>query len=71
MATFKRKLKQHGSSFQELQDQLRKQQAVYWLQLQGLNNEESAIKMEFSDIPNFRRAVKRWTGLTPSQLRLK
>ncbi|GHE95813.1 AraC family transcriptional regulator [Thalassotalea profundi] len=70
-ATFKRKLKQHGCSFQELQDQLRKQQAVYWLQLQGLNNEESAMKMKFNDIPNFRRAVKRWTGLTPSQLRLK
>lgn len=69
-ATFKRKLKQHGVRFQQLQDELGKQQAIYWLQIKKLNNEDSALMMEFSDIPNFRRAVKRWTGLTPSQLRL-
>lgn len=69
-ATFKRKLKLHGVCFQQLQDELGKQQAIYWLRVKGLNNEQSADKMAFTDIPNFRRAVKRWTGLTPSQLRL-
>ncbi|MEP7706626.1 AraC family transcriptional regulator ligand-binding domain-containing protein [Paraglaciecola sp. 25GB23A] len=69
-ATFKRKLNQHGVRFQQIQDELGKQQALYLLQVQKLNNEDSASMMAFSDIPNFRRAVKRWTGLTPNQLRL-
>ncbi|MCF2946829.1 AraC family transcriptional regulator [Paraglaciecola aquimarina] len=69
-ATFKRKLKQHGVSFQQLQDELGKQQALFLLQIQQLSNEQSANLMHFNDISNFRRSVKRWTGLTPSQLRL-
>jgi AraC-like DNA-binding protein len=69
-ATFKRKLNQHGVRFQQIQDELGKQQALYLLQVQKLNNEDSASMMAFSDIPNFRRAVKRWTGLTPNQLRI-
>ncbi|KXI29821.1 AraC family transcriptional regulator [Paraglaciecola hydrolytica] len=69
-ATFKRKLQQHGVRFQQLQDELGLQQAIYLLQVKKLNNEDSAHVMEFSDIPNFRRAVKRWTGFTPTQLRI-
>lgn len=69
-ATFKRKLALHGKSFQQIQDELGKQYATYLLQMQHLSNEESASLMQFNDIPNFRRAVKRWTGQTPSQLRL-
>ncbi|MEP0357605.1 hypothetical protein [Paraglaciecola sp.] len=57
-------------SFQQIQDELGKQYATYLLQMQHLSNEESASLMQFNDIPNFRRAVKRWTGQTPSQLRL-
>ncbi|MDN4503048.1 AraC family transcriptional regulator ligand-binding domain-containing protein [Alteromonadaceae bacterium BrNp21-10] len=68
-ATFKRKLKQHGQSFQQIHDEQRRQQAILLLNVQGLNNEQSAQRMDFDDVPNFRRAVKRWTGLTPSQLR--
>ncbi|WP_416306889.1 AraC family transcriptional regulator ligand-binding domain-containing protein [Neptunicella sp. SCSIO 80796] len=69
-ATFKRKLKLHGTCFQQLQDELGRQQAIYCLQVKRMNNEDTANMMEFTDVPNFRRAVKRWTGLTPSQLRL-
>jgi len=68
-ATLKRKLKLHGNSFQELHDDVRRQQAIYLIKHKGLNNEQSATQMAFSDVPNFRRAVKRWTGLTPSQLK--
>ncbi|MDU0355397.1 helix-turn-helix domain-containing protein [Paraglaciecola aquimarina] len=68
-ATFKRKLKQHGYCFQQLQDELGKHHAIFLLQMQQLSNEESANLMHFNDISNFRRSVKRWTGLTPSQLR--
>ncbi len=68
-ATLKRKLKAHGACFQSIHDEVRRQQAVYFLKLRGLNNEQCAEQMSFNDIPNFRRAVKRWTGLTPSQLK--
>jgi len=33
-------------------------------------NERVADRLAFYDIPNFRRAFKRWTGLTPSQLKI-
>ncbi|GGF69788.1 AraC family transcriptional regulator [Alteromonas lipolytica] len=68
-ASLKRKLAEHDTTFSLLHDDIRRQQAIYYLQVQKLNNEQSALKMAFSDLTNFRRAVKRWTGLTPSQLR--
>lgn len=68
-ASLKRKLAQHDTRFSELHDEIRKQQAIFYLRVQKLNNEQSAVKMAFTDMTNFRRAVKRWTGLTPSELR--
>lgn len=68
-ATLKRKLKEHGSSFTQLQDEVRKHQAIYYMILQGLNNEQSAQLMDISDSTNFRRSIKRWTGYTPSELK--
>lgn len=68
-ATLKRKLKNAGVSFQQLQDSVRKQQAVFELAVCGQNNGEVAKKLKFSDVTNFRRAFKRWTGLTPAQLK--
>lgn len=68
-ATLKRKLKTTGSSFQQIQDSVRKQQAVFELAVCRQNNGEVAKKLKFSDVTNFRRAFKRWTGLTPAQLK--
>lgn len=68
-ATLKRKLKSTGLSFQSLQDAVRKQQAVFELAVCKQNNGEVARKLKFSDVTNFRRAFKRWTGLTPAQLK--
>lgn len=68
-ATLKRKLRLHGICFQALHDDVRRQQAIFLIKHKGLNNEQSANQMAFNDIPNFRRAVKRWTGLTPSELK--
>ncbi len=66
-ATFKRKLKQHNVRFQQLQDQVNLQQALYMLTVKGWSNETVAKQLAFHDIPNFRRAFKRWTGFTPSE----
>lgn len=68
-STLKRRLKDHRLRFSQLQDRVQMQQAYYLLTIKGLKNESVAEKMAFSDVPNFRRACKRWTGFTPSELR--
>jgi len=68
-ATLKRKLKQHGCNFQQLLDNPKKQQAIFELQIKRQGNEEVARGLNFSDLTNFRRSFKRWTGLTPSEVK--
>ncbi|WP_392344079.1 helix-turn-helix domain-containing protein [Pseudoalteromonas prydzensis] len=68
-ATLKRRLKEHNLSFSQLQDRVNMQQAFHLLTVQGLSNEVVAEKLAFHDAPNFRRACKRWTGLTPTELK--
>ncbi|MAD46403.1 MAG: AraC family transcriptional regulator [Oceanospirillaceae bacterium] len=68
-ATFKRKLKKHNSQFQQLQDMARLHVCLYLLHIKGMNNEQVAARLHFNDTTNFRRAFKRWTGLTPSDSR--
>jgi AraC-like DNA-binding protein len=68
-ASLKRKLQENNTTFSCVYDDIRRQQAIYYLQVKKLNNEQSAVKLAFTDLTNFRRAVKRWTGCTPSQLR--
>jgi len=69
-ATFKRKLKQHGVSYSQLQDEQNKLKALHLLGVCQQGNERVADRLAFYDIPNFRRAFKRWTGITPSQLKI-
>lgn len=70
-ATLKRKLSDHNYTYRGLSEEARRQQAIVLLALKKLNNEQSASQMAFSDLPNFRRAIKRLTGLTPSELRAR
>lgn len=68
-ASFKRKLKKHRSHFQAIYDQVRKDLAVYWLHQEGWSSEQVARQLHFHDVANLRRAFKKWTGLTPQELR--
>ncbi|CUS41569.1 FIG054297: Transcriptional regulator, AraC family [hydrothermal vent metagenome] len=68
-ATLKRKLKKHRTSFQQIQDQARLHVCLYLLHVKGMNNEQVAQQLLFNDLTNFRRAFKRWSGLTPSASR--
>lgn len=70
VATLKRKLAAHNTSYQKLLDLYRQQQAIFYLIDQKESNEKVAEALNFSDITNFRRSFKRWTGLTPSALKL-
>lgn len=68
-ATLKRKCKEHQISYKQLQDEVKKHQALHCLLFKGMNNEQSALTLNISDVTNFRRAIKRWTGKTPSELK--
>ena len=70
-ATFKRKLKKHNTSFQQLQDQARLHTSLYLFHVNGWSNEQVAHYLNFNDTTNFRRAFKRWSGITPSDSKLR
>jgi len=70
LATLKRKLASHNTCYQQLLDLYRQQQAVLLLTEFGQSNDEIASALKFSDITNFRRSFKRWTGLTPNELKM-
>ncbi len=68
-ATLKRRLKEAGCSFQQLSDSIRSERAVIELLLSGASVEQVGARLHFQDTSNFRRALKRWTGMTPSHLK--
>jgi AraC-like DNA-binding protein len=69
-ATFKRRLAACGTHFQAELDQVRLHTALRLMHGRGLDNEAVARHLGYDDAANFRRSMKRWAGLTPSQLRL-
>lgn len=70
-ATFKRKLKQHFTSFQKIQDQARLHTCLYLQHEKQWSNQQIADYLKFSDANNFRKAFKRWCGNTPSVMKQK
>jgi len=68
-STLRRRLQKEGVGFQELLDQVRSKLANEYLTTTQLPVSEIAELLGFSDSANFRRAFKRWTKKTPSQIR--
>ena len=67
-ATLNRKLKAEGTSFQQLKDDLRFQQARQLLSSE-LPVDLVAEQLGFSDASNFAKAFKAWSGVSPSRFR--
>jgi AraC-like DNA-binding protein len=67
--SLRRQLREQGISFRGLLDELRMQVAVKYLRTTRLANEDIALALGFSDAANFRRAFRRWTNKSPSQVR--
>lgn len=67
-ATFKRKLHKHGTGFQQQLDLVRSSVALELYQSRGYSSEEVADYLNFTDRANFRRSLRRWTGLLPGEL---
>jgi AraC-like DNA-binding protein len=64
-------LKEEGTSYQKLLNEVRKDVSVNQLKNKNLNISDVAFLTGFSDISIFSRNFKKWTGLTPSQFQLE
>jgi AraC-like DNA-binding protein len=67
--TLRRQLKAAGASFQELLEATRHERAVSYLTETDHGIKEVAARLGYGDPSNFRRAFRRWTGLTPAAYR--
>ncbi|MBR9869903.1 MAG: AraC family transcriptional regulator [Gammaproteobacteria bacterium] len=67
--TLARRLKQEGTSFRKVRDEILSQQAEGYLLDSTLSVEAVAELLNYHDSANFRRAFKRWFNLTPDQYR--
>ncbi|NIB42979.1 AraC family transcriptional regulator [Pseudomaricurvus alkylphenolicus] len=68
-STLRRALKAEGSSFQSVLDSVREKMAKQYLATSDLLLEDIAYLVGFSDVSNFRRAFKKWTGKPPLAFR--
>ena len=67
--TLKRKLKAEDTAFSDVLDALQSEQACALLRQEQLSIDEVAERVGYSDVSNFTRAFKRWTGVTPAAFR--
>jgi AraC-like DNA-binding protein len=58
-----------GLSFQQLLDETRHEIALGYIEQSRLSITEIAFMLGFSDLSNFIRAFKRWTGKSPTEFR--
>lgn len=64
--TLQRRLREEGTSFQNILEEIRKELAIRFVQKKQNKLAEIASFLGYSDPRVFRRAFKRWTGLTPT-----
>lgn len=67
--TLKRQLAAEGTSYSNVVEDLRHRHAVSLLSRSDFSIEKIADELGYSDVGNFARAFKRWTGKTPGNWR--
>lgn len=67
--TLRRKLAELGTSFRQIQDDVRKNLALDYLKNTAMTTDQIAVRLGYTETTNFRRAFKQWTGKTPSLFR--
>jgi AraC-like DNA-binding protein len=67
--TLRRRLEAEGTSFVAIVDDVRCSLATEYLKTTKMSTDDIAMLLGFSDAANFRRALKRWTGKGPGELR--
>jgi AraC-like DNA-binding protein len=66
-STLQRRLREEGTSFQDVLDATRRDLSLDYLQAGTHSLADIAFLLGFSDQSNFTRAFRRWTGKTPKQ----
>ena len=69
--TLQRRLASESLTFAQVQEEARRAAAMPLLRDPDLTSVEIALRLGFSSRTAFLRAVKRWTGKTPGELRGK
>lgn len=67
--TFRRRLKESGTSFKEILAQTRRELGEKYIQDSSLSLTEIAYMLGFSDSSSLSRAYRNWTGKSPSESR--
>ena len=65
LRTLQRRLTEHGTSFQDEVDTVRRELAFQYLKNANLGVSQVAFLLGYSELSTFDRAFKRWTGMTP------
>ena len=63
--TLRRRLRDEGTSYQQLKDDIRRDTAIFNLNKGAMTTEEVAASVGVAEPTSFFRAFKRWTGVTP------
>jgi AraC-like DNA-binding protein len=63
--TLKRRLAEQHTTFTKIRDELRRQRALLLVDNRTLSIGEIAAKLGYTELPNFTRAFRKWTGATP------
>ena len=67
--TLNRRLREFGTTFQQLVDETRHEMARQMLRDSGLTLSEIAAVLDYADASAFIRAFARWSGVTPGRWR--
>ncbi|HEY8088848.1 MAG TPA: AraC family transcriptional regulator [Polyangiaceae bacterium] len=69
--TLKRRLAEQRTTFSEVLEEARRQRALLLLDDRRVPIAEVADRLGYSDVSNFTRAFRRWTGRTPAAFRTR
>jgi AraC-like DNA-binding protein len=67
--TLQRRLRQEGTTYAQLLDSVRRERTERLVTTGRLSITEIAFLAGFTDLGGFRRAYRRWTGLSPARAR--
>jgi len=69
--TLKRKLAEQHTTFSTILDDVRRQRALLLLDNRDLAVADVATRLGYTEVPNFSRAFRKWTGTTPAAYRTR
>lgn len=68
-SSLQQRLTERGTSFHDLLNDIRRELACSYLRQSGVSVTEITFLLGFTDVSNFTRAFKRWTGMSPTRYR--